>query len=406
MKLMKKNIVAMIISIIFIFPVLSGSAFVFAFGDSATEKENKWINLLDANGYCASLYFRMIQNFKDEFEDIHGRDNLDFETAEQEIEYFVRKDREILPEDYAGAYIDDENLLHVIIVGEGNKKKYMSIFASEDSRVVYEYANVSLKTLLTIQEKLDSVMQDFCIVSTATDEINNGLIINLLDMSRKKEVINHLELNISDLPIENLYFNKSLATVPTATAASGTNITNSSLGTNHMTVGYNAYRSSTGQYGVVTAGHGTIVGQKMYNAGHLQIGTTSLRQYKTGTIDAAFVPFSNGFTPSSEFKDTVTSMHNVVVGMTTHKRGIINSYNTGTLIHASVTASCDGYTFTNQVQISNTQEVGDSGGPVWVVFGNIKTLYGIATFKTQNNQAVASRVSNINAAFGLSTYYQ
>jgi hypothetical protein len=391
MKFTKKSILALFFSIVFILPI---------FSVSAAENKSTLSDSLDANSYCVSLYSSMMQSFKEDFEVSNRKDMFAFEDSD-----IVQKYEEILPDEYAGAFIDDKNILHIKFVGESNTKKYKSIFAAEDSRVVYEQANVSLKMLLAIQDMLDLVMNDFDIASTMTDEINNGLKIGLLDMSRKEEIIKYLSENILELPVNNLFFEEVSGIKSTASAAPGTNISDKSSGAAHMTVGYNAYKASTGQYGVVTAGHGTSVNQKMYNSSGSQIGTTSLRQF-SGTIDAAFVPYASGFTPiaSSDFSQIWTIP--MVAGQNTYKRGITSGYNTGTLVSGSATGTYDGQTFTNQVVASNLQQAGDSGGPLWTKIGNnnTTTLYGIATFADSNNQAWASYAYNINSAFGISLY--
>jgi len=391
MKFAKKSILAMILSVAFILPGFSASALETA--------ENTWADALDANSFCVSLYSRMMQDFIEDFEAADRKAEPGFETLE--------KHEEMLPDEYAGAFIDDENILHVKLIGESNMRKYKSIFAAEDSRVVYEYANVSLKTLLAIQDLLDLVMVDFDIAYTATDEMINGLKIGLLDMSRKEEIINYLEENILDLPVENLFFEESSGFTYTATAPSGTNITTTVLGTAHMTIGFNAYKSNTGQYGVVTAGHGTVKDQTMYNSNGAPIGKTSLRQY-SGSLDAAFVPFSSNFTPvaSSDFSQ-IWSVP-MVQGTTTYKRGIKSGYNTGSLVNANVSVLVSGNTFTNQFKINNYHQGGDSGAPVWTAIGNpsLKALYGIATFgvPTGAYEAFGSYAWRISDTFGLTLY--
>jgi hypothetical protein len=364
------------------------------------EGETTGNDTLDKNAYCVDLYSSMMRSFEKDFKVKNNGNELT--VADLGI---TQKFEAMLPDEYAGAFIDEDNILHVKFIGKSNMKKYTSIFSAKDSRVVYEYATVSLTTLLAIQDALDLVMRDFDIAFTTTDEINNGLKIGLLDISRKKEVINYLRENISDLPVENLFFEESSKCTFTATAAPGTNITKS-YPSAWMSVGYNAYKSSTGKYGVITAGHGTTVGTIMYGSStSLRLGMTSLVKYSSGTIDAAFVPFDSAYSPqkSSDFSQIVLTPLVTPVGMTTYKRGNISGYNTGTLTSASASCTAGGYTYTDQVVVSNSQQGGDSGGPVWVKSGGVGNLFGIATIGISGG-AVASKAYNINAAFGVSLY--
>ena len=105
------------------------------------------------------------------------------------------------PDNYGGAYIDEKNVLHIKVVDSVDdgftlknstniadiKKNIGAVDVNND--VIIEEAEVSLEEMLEIQKTLDSVMVDFDISSTYTDEEKNVLGISLLDISKKYDII-------------------------------------------------------------------------------------------------------------------------------------------------------------------------------------------------------------------------
>lgn len=247
------------------------------------------------------------------------------------------------PDNYGGAYIDEKNVLHIKVVDSVDdgftlknstniadiKKNIGAVDVNND--VIIEEAEVSLEEMLEIQKTLDSVMVDFDISSTYTDEEKNVLGISLLDISKKDDIITYLKKNINNFNSNSVLFEQGEAISLSASDTSNNALagSESSSSDGWATLGFNAYNSSSGKYGVVTAAHFATSGTTIYNSVGTTIGKPSVRQF-SGTLDAAFVPFGSSISPSkyisqlSSPNDKLTGYYSnssIVQGMTTTKVG-------------------------------------------------------------------------------------
>lgn len=327
------------------------------------------------------------------------------------------------PQEYAGAYIDDFNTLHIVLTKNAElttKNNYQAIMGN-DKDIIYEFANFPLSNLYEAQRTLRGVLKEFEIESTGIDEIKNRVEISLLDNTKEKEITDFLKANLNGFDARCISFTNAFG----ITISAADNSTNALAGSNFSTalgqgtLGFNAYQHATGKSGVVTAAHLAPVAYNCINSMGTTIGRTTESNRKfEGTMDAAFVVFDAGMQYSYKMHaynspdDCITHYYtytNYTVGTTMDKHGLTSGTNSGTVLETSIDFVYSGITFTDQIKISNTQQLGDSGGPVFhtVVNGgtDFHVLAGIATFKDNNNYGYVSKVHNIMTQFGITPFY-
>jgi len=329
------------------------------------------------------------------------------------------KTKVVYPDDYAGAYIDHDNNLHIILTAETSRSNYHKMLDNDDD-IIFEYAANPLSRLLNIQEALNPLMQTFSIEATVLNEITNKIEIQLFDSSKDKDIIKYLESVINRFTVESITFNGTTGIKYTATTNTTSNAlagSESTASTDNATLGFNAYRAADGKYGVITAAHFATSGTSIKNANGTTIGSASARQL-SGSIDAAFVPFPNGITKSYKLlnsnliaiDENITGYYQnsqIISGMATTKIGKTSGWNYGMVTSTNITLNVSGTTLTDQLRVSNTQLVGDSGGPVLdYPYGPAIPwkLLGIATIADSSNNGYCSKVQNIMSALSITVY--
>ena len=400
---------------VFLMSVILFGAFIPAL--TATETEEQTTNILsqidmmalkecDKNTYCVEVYGNIIEYFP---------------TTVTLTEYGTTTEV-IYPDEFAGAYIDESNNLHVVLtnnVYSETKYDYQKI-TDYDNDIVFNVAEFSLSLLHSVQKTLDEVMVELGIEGTILNEITNKVEIHMFDVTNKNDVVEFLKIKFDKFNDNCIDFKGPLGLKTTASntasnALAGSKCTESVYS---ATLGFNAYRTSEGKYGVVTAAHFATSGASIKNAMGTTIGGASIRQM-SGTVDAAFIPFPSGITKSyklctSSVYDDITGYRasaNVVIGMATRKYGIASGLTYGKVLSTSGTISVSGITFTSQIIVSNTQYEGDSGGPVVDdMLGPFQSspfpcnIMGIATIRDDNYYGYVSKIENVMSVLGVSPY--
>jgi hypothetical protein len=308
----------------------------------------------------------------------------------------------VYPDEYAGAFIDEDNRLHIVLtkpVGAETKYNYRAI-TGYDETVIFDIAEYSLSYLYDVQKVLDGVMAEFGIESTSLNEFVNRLEVGLVDRTKEGVVVEFLKAKFDGFDGRCLIFKDPVGIVLTAAntannALSGSKVTYAT-GTDYGSFGFSAYDKSSGVYGVITAAHVATSGTTIYNAMGTQIGVASKRNF-SNTVDAAFVPFPSGMSPSYNYYTSSTPVFGdfltgyctnsiFVSGLTVNTLGNRTGHKTGTLTSAS-----DSYTikipsgfpnpptvdlkFTDQLKFSNGVLGGDSGGVIYHQIWSGTTLY-------------------------------
>jgi len=340
----------------------------------------------------------------------------------------------LYPNEYAGAFIDADNRLHIILTKpvDGETEYDYRAITSYDETVIFDIAQYPLTFLCAVQRTLDDIMSDFGIQLTCLNERINRLEVHLFDRTTEQDVVAFLKTKFNDFDEKCLLFKDAAGEIrPTAAntstnALSGANVTDDNrvwIGT----LGFNAKRTSDGVYGVVTADHVSSNGNTIKNELGGTIGTTANGQYQ-GNIDASFTPFKKNllgigdvkqsyqlYGTYSANKDFLTGYFPndyYLAGRSVNKIGCNTSLTTGTISNLKSTFSVSGVTFTNQIEVSNKQWPGDSGGPVYHTLAlpsnqiDLNILIGIATFGNANSpyQGWASSVWNIANTLGVEPY--
>jgi hypothetical protein len=280
------------------------------------------------------------------------------------------------PDEFAGAYIDSSNNLHIVLTSSVYVKTeydYLKI-TGYDKDVVFNVAEFSLSFLYDVQRTLGDVMVKLGIEGIILNEATNKLEVHMFDGAKETDVVEFLKTKFDKFNDRCIDFKGSLGLRTTASDSTSNALAGSkgTAGSIPATLGFNAYRASEGKYGVVTSAHFATSGTSIKNAMGTTIGSASVRQ-QSGTVDAAFIPFPSGITQSyrrctSSIDDEITGYRtnaNIVQGMATRKYGIATGYTTGTVQSLSGIITVSGTTFTDQVVVSNQQLNGDSGGPVF-----------------------------------------
>jgi len=207
------------------------------------------------------------------------------------------------PDEFAGAFIDESNRLHIVLtkpVDTETEYDYRAI-TGYDETVVFDVAEYPLAVLYAVQRALSDSMADFSIEFTRLNEFVNRLEVGLEDRTMEGAVVEFLKTKFDGVDAGCLIFMDATGIVPTAS-----NTANNALaGSNNLyagskaagSFGFNAYDPSTGQYGVVTAAHVATVGTQIYNSMNTLVGTATKYQY-IGPVDAAFIPFPSSIQPS------------------------------------------------------------------------------------------------------------
>jgi len=384
--------------------VMVFAAFVPVFASERVENQLV-LKEVDRNNYYVSVF----QNLADSFP-----------VSVIDDEY-GRREAFSYPDEYAGAYIDEFNNLHIVLTASVHAKTeydYKKILGDGD--VIFDTAEFPLTLLYQIQYCLTSIMEKFTIDFIVLNEVENRLDVHMIDRTKESAVLEFLKVNFDNFNERCIAFNDSAGieisasnTVNNALAGSRTSVANGGA----VTLGFNAYRAADGKYGVVTAAHFATSGTVIRNALGTPIGSASARQLG-GNVDCAFVPFPSTITRStklltSNYNDDIKgicSNSQIIVGMDTSKFGAVSGENLGKVVSVSATGfhQALGINFTDQVVVTNSQQAGDSGGPVLREFVGPLTprvLVGIACFKdTSNNNAVVSKAGNIVTALSITPY--
>lgn len=342
---------------------------------------------------------------------------------------------------YAGAYLNDEGKLVVLLATEENNNYSNSNIISdeiqtskeisklsaelknvaieikeiaEDETVIFQTAKYSYAYLTELMDYFNSefeknVKNPESIWSEITGfellDDKNCISINILNLDDKKierfknEVINSDAIVFS----ESGGYAESTAT----SLYAGNAVTCNGYG---GSIGYQCriLKNGTYFYGFVTAAHlMRTLNTSAYNSSNTLIGYTHSIQYG-GKVDAAFVNTYSGITMTNKIQSSsgtatvaATTM-TPAVNSTICKAGASTYYATGKVTSLSKTAyyQDDNVTLTNLIAASNVTVAGDSGG---IVYDSSGYIIGITTGQ-ENGTLLAVTASNIYAAIGAFPY--
>jgi len=188
------------------------------------------------------------------------------------------REKEVIayPPEYAGAYIDGSNTLHIVLSKYANrttKLNYQQIMGNDED-IIYEIADFPLSHLREIQSTLTEAMreQKFSIDGISVNEITNKVEIHRLDITEEKEIAEFLKNKFNDFDVRCIIFKEPLRIELTAADTASNTLAGSNTANSSM---------------LATSG------TSIENAQGTTIGNYSIKQF-FGTIDATFVPFPTG----------------------------------------------------------------------------------------------------------------
>lgn len=321
---------------------------------------------------------------------------------------------QVYPDEYAGAYIDNNNNL-IICYTAGNLRALSAFYSADKATqitaerlstftasvkeetvqklVSFAEVKYSYNYLFELNDALVDYFAEFGIYSSSLCEPENRVEIQLSDIALKSSLEARLQAN--SIPLD------AVSIVPVASeinadknAYPGDAIwyTTGFLGLGGKytgTIGFNAIYN--GVAGVVTNGHVAESGEKMKVSGGT-LGTPTFSTYaNNGKVDVAFIPFpSSSWTTSGQIKqdgytmpggsggaiwsylDAAASSASLVVGAKIYKYGNTTKKTLGSLISTSINVTVnygtedepDRRVIKDCIKYSNTRQGGDSGGPV------------------------------------------
>lgn len=186
----------------------------------------------------------------------------------------------LIPDDYAGAYIDENNELKICVT-QGQAEKYAkqidpAVVAStiekmqgpitylQKKSIARDILEVvektfSYKFLNAIQDALDLKMMEFPISQTNIYQDKNCIEIELTDMSAKDQVTAYLQSTVPDFIVDAISYKQAESlSAKTNYAYAGIKTYHELFAASYGSVGFNAsYKDSSGKvhYGVVTNAH-------------------------------------------------------------------------------------------------------------------------------------------------------
>ncbi len=208
------------------------------------------------------------------------------------------KEFTVYSDDFAGVYIDEKGLLNIAVVGEVQNDATLY-----GGFVLYKQFSFSYNYLQKIMNTVETIMDDYAILTVGIDDKYNHVFIELTDERYVERIIEILQL-------ENLYNYDALKIIVDPNAR---NIDNANIAyggdqiISHFhgeptassgTMSVNVICNITGQLGVLTNEHVARVTENtttnnIYDSGWNLIGNFGMRGQNGGTIDAAFIPFAN-----------------------------------------------------------------------------------------------------------------
>lgn len=329
---------------------------------------------------------------------------------------------------YAGAYIDDDGYLTIGTVSTANvlqtavaekmekhtvaKEKRQSI-RFKQQQFTYEYLNQIFDSLTEISG-----------IAYGIDYEENRVDIEYYEESDKYIAEDLLEENGFNLAAVEFTQTENPA-VPTSDVYPypGTEVRYNygflNLSYKRGTIGFCAYDNQTGKYGIVTNAHVADNWDKTYKTGDkVTIGNLAKRTLG-GTIDAAFIEFTNEdmcVTEQIQLSETmyygigdVASESIILQGTPIRRKGITTGETTGTIVYSTYNIPINygsdddpNYiTISNSIVYSNAGDSGDSGGPVVMQHANHYFL-GIHFASNKVDRGYACRASNILSQLNLS----
>lgn len=324
-------------------------------------------------------------------------------------------DHSNVPDEYAGAYygLNGDNSVTVFLTDLSHQDVYEEWIPNAK----FQEVSFSYDYLLHVWDALTQAMEYLDIASVRLSEKENCVIVSCSYADSVNKLIKSLGISVDAIRFEAY----SEISHTSSYAYSGTILKNGSTGNRVGTIGYNAYKPQTGQYGIVTAGH-VITNTAGTNSPYLTftgstINTKDNAVYQSnGNLDAAFIPFgsTNWVQTPIYFSGATASRGNIIgyeyvtsylCGTTVQKYGNETLAQSGVVLESVCSISVGDKIYTDFVHCSNYNDLGDSGGPIGVEVyqsGYKLDLIGITSCKDNSDSSTyACKITNICSGLGV-----
>ena len=310
------------------------------------------------------------------------------------------------PNDFAGAYINDENSL-VLVFTHGNSDKYKFYITKEMIRQIIYYGKYmyslsestknyieknivsfvektfSYNYLIELQRGLNNVFLELDLIKTALNERTNTVDIYLKNWNSKDNVCEYLKkMNYST---DAVAFYKSDSDV-LQQMSPGNRIVFDKTGA-RGTIGFNAIYND--EYGIVTNSHLALIDETI-KFNNIVVGQPSFSIIDEITynksVDVAFIPFpdqasyaasqmidndviitSTGRPVSTSIISDIALRSELILGADNYKYGVSTERTIGkitsTCVSIYVGYGSGGRVMCDVISYSNNGDQGDSGGP-------------------------------------------
>jgi len=369
--------------------------------------------LLAVPAFAGENELHPISNIDNEEFSISSNEEMSLEQYYKLIDYFnnveysPENDSPLIvnyPEYYGGAYLDDSKKLVVFLVEEfidsGIKTEIENIIGAD---VVFKEATYSFSHLMTIMERINSVMiessQNDYIVEWMIIDKENRIQVGLLNCN-EAEIWNFKKYIIDD---NSIYFikveNKAVEDINVDTGVA--------IGSGSSGGGSVGYRVKKGNdTGIVTAAHVVTTGTYIsFNGVNFAQGTSAWQC--GGSVDGVFCKSTNSsYTPTNTVNASisiVTIMRDPPAGASVIMKGR-NNHSSGTIQSTNVSFPYGGATFTNLTSATYLRAGGDSGGLVYSLSGSSYYTTGVHRGTNPSNTPVFSKSTQVAMQLGVNRY--
>ncbi len=323
------------------------------------------------------------------------------------------------PTYYSGCYLNDKGRITILLNDNSKKNQEAMEELLGISNVLFEDAKFSRAALQNEYEfwsdamvNRDSFDEEIKQVISMISEVyiyesRNIVVLEVIDLDEEKKAF----LSAFSNNPEMICIQEGVAATACVSVNPGHQL---QVNDGYYSAGYRCYyyddESTTPVYGMVTAGHGTLINETCWygTSGGTWIGEISRRQF-SGSVDASVICllFSNSGTLTTEWGNkTITGYctSSYYEGLVLYKEGYASMQTSGSIVSTSCSTSYDGQTITNLIKAKYSSASGDSGGVVYCMSGSNYTVVGITVANNVWGKSFCCPAYLINAALGLTMY--
>ena len=328
--------------------------------------------------------------------------------AYQEIEKAIKSKSDKSLSKYAGAYIDDNGNLNILIAGKNNDDIDTFGKSAKLNTVIYHDAVLTINELLNLKNSIDNSVENLrnkgiIITECVLNEEENCIYLYVENLDQQKIDILKDTFNSDAIVIKN----SNDVIQPCYSLNAPGHFIDFFSGSTSLFGGTLTFwaKDSNGNPGVVAFGHSMKVGYITY------FGTVDKVAF-SGKCDASFIKQTNSnATPSAKiYFDTASRISNVVFSTMPQgtsvavARGTSQSYSWDSITSTSASGLVGTTWITDMYTTNNSLTAGDSGSPLLYqastfAYGLLGQASGVGL-----SGSYFVKFSNVYSGLGLSSY--